>query len=78
MLTPIEAAAAPLRAGMCVGFPAGGTSHHLVNHSEHDAVYLEVGDRTTGDVVTYPFDDLHAAMSEDGQWAYTHKDGRPY
>ena len=34
-----------LTAGMCAGFPHGGTAHHLVNRSGADAAYLEVGDR---------------------------------
>src|SRR5262245_16548974 len=34
-----------LRPGHCFGFPAGGTGHHLVNRSDQDATYLEIGDR---------------------------------
>ncbi|MHA1109392.1 MAG: cupin domain-containing protein, partial [Alphaproteobacteria bacterium] len=44
--------------GMCAGFPAGGVAHQLVNRSGGDVVFLEVGDRTKGDSVTYPADDL--------------------
>lgn len=65
--------------GMCMGFRAGtGQGHHLVNNSRHDVVYLEVGDRTRGDVGTYPDDDLKAEMGEDGRWRFLHKDGTPY
>ncbi len=64
--------------GSCVGFPAGGTAHHLVNRGERDAVYLEVGDRSAGDSVEYPRDDLAAALQPDGTWRFTHKDGTPW
>ena len=67
-----------LRPGMCAGFPAGGTAHHLVNRSSREGVYLEIGDRTAGDSVTYPVDDLKAALGPDGTWVFTHKDGTPY
>lgn len=68
----------PLRPGMCGGFAAGsGVAHHLVNRSNADAVYLEVGDRTAGDLVDYPNDDLIAVMAS-GAWRFTHKDGSAY
>ena len=64
--------------GMCAGFKAGtGNGHRLINESSEEAVYLEVGDRTTGDEGTYPDDDLKAALSQ-GKWVFTHKDGSPY
>jgi uncharacterized cupin superfamily protein len=64
--------------GMCAGFKAGnGDAHHLVNRSDADVVYLEVGDRTPGDTGEYPDDDLRAIMVEDG-WRFTHKDGSAY
>ena len=34
-------------------------------------------DPTPGDDVTYPDDDLHARMGEDGKWRYSRKDGTP-
>lgn len=68
-----------LRPGMCAGFKAGtGNGHHLVNRTDRDVVYLEVGDRTPGDSGTYPDDDLAAALGPDGRWRFTHKDGTPY
>lgn len=70
-----EIALAP---GMCAGFPAAGVAHHLVNRSAGDVVYLEIGDRSTGDEADYPNDDIRAAMRADGTWAFSHKDGRPY
>ena len=66
-----------LRAGMCAGFPHGGTAHRLVNRSAADATYVEVGDRQPGDTVGYPHDDLVAVRGDSG-WSYAHRDGRPY
>jgi uncharacterized cupin superfamily protein len=73
-----DAGEMPLRPGMCAGFVSGGTAHQIVNRTERDAVYLEVGNRVQGDEVIYPDDDLHAAMTPDGTWRLTHKDGSPY
>jgi len=68
----------PLSPGMCAGFKAGtGDGHHLLNESNDEVVYLEVGDRLPGDAATYPDDDLKAVQVE-GQWMFTHKDGSPY
>jgi uncharacterized cupin superfamily protein len=67
-----------LRPGMVVGFPANGTAHHLENNSERDCVIIEIGDRSDGDMVSYPADDLQAVMGSDGRWRFAHKDGTPY
>ncbi len=64
-----------LTAGMCTGFAAGKGPHQLINRSAAEAIVLEVGDRSAGDVVSYPEDDLSAAMGDDGRWRYTRKDG---
>ncbi len=73
-----DAGESPLRPGMCAGFKAGsGDGHHLVNRSQEDVVYLEVGDRTAGDFVAYPDDDLEGVMLG-GNWHFRHKDGSPY
>ena len=74
----LESGEYPLRAGMCIGFPAGGSAHRLINPSTQDAVFLEVGDRTIGDDVVYPEDDIAATLGANGQWHYRHKDGTPY
>jgi len=67
-----------LISGMCAGFKAGtGNGHHLVNETTEDVVYLEVGDRTTGDEGSYPDDDLKAQL-QNGIWMFTHKNGLPY
>jgi len=69
----------PLAPGMCAGFKAGsGHGHHLINPTDEDVVYLEVGDRTPGDSVTYPDDDIAAVLDHSGGWQFTHKDGTPY
>jgi uncharacterized cupin superfamily protein len=67
-----------LSPGMCAGFKAGtGNAHHLINETETEVLYLEVGDRTPGDEGIYPDDDLKARMV-DKKWAFMHKDGSPY
>lgn len=68
----------PLRPGMVAGFPAGGVAHQLVNRTDRDVLYLEIGDRTPGDEGSYPVDDIKAALGPDGKWVFTHKDGRAY
>jgi len=68
-----------LAPGMCVGFKAGdGDAHHIVNRSDADVVLLEIGDRTRGDEVVYPDDDIQGALGTDGKWSFTRKDGTPY
>ena len=68
-----------LKPGMCAGFKAGtGDAHHLVNRSKSDVVYLEVGDRTLGDEVSYPDDDIVAVKTPDGTRKFARKDGTPY
>lgn len=67
-----------LSPGMCAGFKAGtGNANNLINETTDEVVYLEIGDRTPGDVVVYPDDDLQALLVE-GRWRFTHKDGTPY
>jgi uncharacterized cupin superfamily protein len=63
---------------MCAGFRAGtGNAHSLINESGEIVVYFEIGDRSPGDEVTYPDDDLLAQLV-DGVWVFSHKDGTPY
>lgn len=73
-----DAGETTLGPGMCAGFPANGVAHKLVNRSQSDVVYLEIGDRSPGDEVTYPADDLAAELASDGTWRFVHKDGSPY
>lgn len=70
--------ATELAPGMCAGFAAGaGNAHHLVNRTDRDVVYLEIGDRTPGDEARYPDDDIEARLV-DGRWVFTRKDGTPF
>lgn len=67
-----------LSPGMCAGFRRGtGNGHQLVNSTESDVVYLEIGDRTAGDTAFYPDDDIVANLVE-GKWSFTKKDGSPF
>lgn len=60
--------------GQCAGFPAGdGDGHCLINETDADVVYLEIGDRTPGDSVVYPDEDLAAKSAS--SWSFTRKDG---
>ncbi|RUP00633.1 cupin domain-containing protein [Hyphomicrobium sp.] len=73
-----DAGEVELAPGMCAGFPAAGLAHQLVNRTQRNVVYLEIGDRTPGDEGSYPNDDLKAALGPDGKWRFTRKDGTPY
>jgi uncharacterized cupin superfamily protein len=67
-----------LAPGLCATFPAGvADGHCLVNETDRDVLYLEVGDRTPDDAAIYPDDDL-AARASGGLFHFTHKDGTPY
>lgn len=67
-----------LEPGMCAGMKAGSANAtNLVNETDKDVLYLEIGDRTPGDEGIYPDDDLKAA-EVDGKWVFTHKDGTRY
>jgi uncharacterized cupin superfamily protein len=74
-----DAGETTLKAGMCAGFKAGtGDAHHFVNRTKQDVVFLEVGDRSAGDTVSYPDDNVMAVYGPDGKWKYSRKDGTPY
>jgi uncharacterized cupin superfamily protein len=73
-----DAGDTPLAPGMCAGFKAGtGDAHQLLNPTDETVVYLEIGDRSLGDSVSYADDDLQATMVGDRR-VFTHEDGRPY
>ncbi|MEO8410188.1 MAG: cupin domain-containing protein [Propionivibrio sp.] len=73
-----DAGRTQLSPGMCAGFKAAtGNGHHLRNETQEDVLFLEIGDRTAGDAVTYPDDDLKALLV-DGKWQFTHKNGAAY
>lgn len=68
-----------IRPGMFAGFPAGKKDgHHLVNRSDRDVVYLEIGDRLPGDAAEYPDLDMVTRQAADGQWVYYRRNGEPY
>jgi uncharacterized cupin superfamily protein len=53
-----------LKTGDCAGFKAGsGVAHCLINGTDHDAVYLEVGTRAKSERVHYP--DVDFMMERD-------------
>lgn len=67
-----------LSPGMCSGIKAGtGNGQQLINRTSEVVTYLEVGDRSAGDCASYPDDDLQA-ISVEGKWQFSHKDGSPY
>ena len=64
-----------LHAGMCVGFPAGcGDARRFLNRSNRDVLLLVVGDRSEGDVVSYPDVDMHLIRAQ----GFFHKNGEKY
>ena len=65
-----------LHAGDCASFPKNsGNGHHLINRSDRDALYLEVGSRDPDDVITCSDVDM-ISPSRDGR--FLRKDGTPY
>ena len=67
-----------LSAGDCAGFRANVPNGHcLVNRSDRDAVYLEIGTRAASERAHYPDDDLK--FERDGkELRILHKSGEPY
>ena len=67
-----------LRAGDCAGFKAGDPNGHcLQNHSDRDAVVLEIGTRAAEDVGHYSDIDM-TAPAQGKPAIYTCRDGSPY
>ena len=67
-----------LKAGDAAGFKAGsGIAHRLINRSNRDAVYFEVGTRAKTERVHYPDADLELVRDEKGR-RYLHRNGAPY
>ncbi len=52
---------------------ADDNAHHLVNNSQADAIYIEIGTRAPQEITHYPDDDL----SYNSEIGFTHKDGTP-
>ncbi len=67
-----------LKPGDAAGWKAGvANGHCLVNRSDRDAVYLEIGTRAKRDRVDYPDIDLRNEKDERGT-RFLHKSGEPY
>ena len=67
-----------LKPGDAAGFKAGsGNAHKLVNRTNRDAVYFEVGTRAKSERVHYPDVDLVMERDENGR-RYLHRSGEPY
>jgi uncharacterized cupin superfamily protein len=68
-----------MTAGMCAGFKAGvPNGHQIVNRSDRDVVFLEIGSRAKEGGADYPDIDMIVRRDDDGKWRYLHKDGTPY
>ena len=69
-----------LRAGEAATFKAGvEIGHMLVNRSDKEAAFLEVGTRGEKDVCTYTDPDVDMHLTNDaGSWKAFHKNGEPY
>jgi uncharacterized cupin superfamily protein len=67
-----------LKPGDAAGFKAGvANGHHLVNKSQRDALYLEVGTRAARERGHYPGLDLIYDKDENGV-RFLHQSGEPY
>lgn len=73
-----DAGAQVLKPGMMAAFPAGeADGHHLINQTSTVVIYLEIGDRTPDDQVTYPDHDLLVKPGPSNR-IFTHRDGTLY
>jgi uncharacterized cupin superfamily protein len=61
-------------------FPAGAANgHQLVNRSDEEAVFLEVGTRAAQETVVYSEQGVDLqAVKRDGVWRYLRRDGTPW
>lgn len=67
-----------MRPGDCAGFKAGvSNGHQLVNRSQRDALYLEIGTRAASERAHYPDVDLVLERDARGM-RFLHKSGEPY
>lgn len=64
--------------GDAAGFKAGiANGHRLVNRSDRDVLYLEIGTRAREERAHYPDDDL-MLIRDAGGARFTHRSGEPY
>ena len=69
----------PLRPGEAAGFKAGvANGHQLVNKTEQDALYIEIGTRAAADRITYPDIDMVAVRDEQQPTRFARRSGEPY
>ena len=67
-----------MRPGDCAGFKANvANGHHLVNRTQRDALYLEIGTRAPSERAHYPDVDLKFERDETSA-RILHKSGEPY
>jgi uncharacterized cupin superfamily protein len=67
-----------LKPGECAGFKAGvANGHHLVNKSQNEVVYLEIGTRAAAERGHYPDVDLVMERDERGM-RFLRRSGEPY
>jgi uncharacterized cupin superfamily protein len=67
-----------LKPGDAAGWKAGvANGHCLVNRTDRDAVYLEIGSRMPRDRAEYPDIDMKVQKDESGVH-YTHRSGEPW
>ena len=67
-----------LKVGDAAGWKANAPNGHcLINRSDRDAVYLEIGTRSKCEQVVYPDIDM-AGDKDEGVMRFLHKSGEPY
>jgi uncharacterized cupin superfamily protein len=67
-----------LKAGEAAGWRAnGGIGHCLINRTQKDAAYIEVGGRLVNETVVYSDIDMRLERDKHGA-RYLHKTGEPY
>ena len=80
--TPIlvtDAGEQQLQPGMCACFPAASEdAHRLENRSDALVRFLEVGNRSDGEQVKYPDDDMIMNRTADDHRSFTKLDGTPF
>jgi uncharacterized cupin superfamily protein len=67
-----------LKPGDAAGWKAGARNGHcLINRTDRDAVFLEIGTRAKSERAHYSDIDMRVERDEKGQ-RYFHKNGEPY
>ena len=68
-----------LRPGDAAGWKSGVPNGHcLINRTQRDATYIEVGTRAKTEHATYSDIDMQVQRDETGKFVYSHKSGEPY